>query len=84
MPAIIAAVPTARSEARNVGPNDDNTMMKYYNTPPAVQTHGEVRPQIQKIIIWAGREDRVVLRCNAVVDEDDGEAGGRHASLNND
>jgi hypothetical protein len=62
VPAIIAAVPTARSEARNVGPNDDNTMMKYYNTPPAVQTHGEVRPQLQKIIIWAGREDRVVLR----------------------
>lgn len=31
MPAIIAAVPTARSEARNVGPSGDNTMMKYYS-----------------------------------------------------
>jgi hypothetical protein len=29
VPAITAAVPTARSEARKVGPNDENTMMKY-------------------------------------------------------
>lgn len=66
MPAIIAAVPTARSEARNVGPNDDNTMMKYYYTPPsAVDTRLKAKsdPQMkiqmilfrQKIVLVVGQ-----------------------------
>lgn len=62
MPAIIAAVPTARSEARNVGPNDDNTMMKYYYTPPsAVDTRLKAKsdPQIENPEDFISTEDRV-------------------------